>query len=97
MFARAAAPDDAPASLRRSRLFAEAATVGEGIYKSFPDNIWAQRALITLETFAVPLAFWFKPICVAVALFWYARPPQTLLQSTDHAAHTGWSIARPKS
>lgn len=55
---------------RRARLFAEAATVGEGLYKSFPDGIWAQRVLVTLQTFAVPLAFWFKPICVAIALFW---------------------------
>lgn len=55
---------------RRARIFAEAATVGQGIYQSFPNNVWAQRALFTLETFAVPLAFWFKPICVAVALFW---------------------------
>ena len=74
MFARGAAERAPTPAPNRARLFAEAATVGQGIYKSFPDNVWAQRALITLETFAVPLAFWFKPICVAIALFWYAEP-----------------------
>lgn len=71
MFSRPTVDDVSAADTpRRARIFAEAATVGQGIYQSFPDNVWAQRALITLETFAVPLAFWFKPICVAVALFW---------------------------
>ena len=82
MFSQGTAADAAPPQ-RRSRLFAEAATVGEGIYKSFPDNVWAQRALITLETFAVPLAFWFKPVCVAVALFWYGRESSHALLTTD--------------
>ena len=31
------------------------------------DSVWMARFL---EAAAIPLAFWFKPVCVCVALFW---------------------------
>ena len=41
------------------------------LLKTFPQSVWASRALEALQMFAVPLAFYFKPVCVCVATFWY--------------------------
>lgn len=57
-----------------SRWFASAAKVKEDIPPAVLDNVWATRIIFTLQTFVVPLAFWFKPLCVFLALFWYAEP-----------------------
>jgi hypothetical protein len=55
-------------------LFAEAAntmaSTAPDILRALPDSVWAARATVALQTFALPVAFWFKPVCVCVALFW---------------------------
>lgn len=55
-----------------SSVFAEAATAGSDLYHSLPANVWFQRCVYLLQTFAVPLAYYFRPLCTALALFWYA-------------------------
>ena len=41
------------------------------LLQSLPmDSVWAIHALDTIQAFALPIAFWFKPVCVCVALFW---------------------------
>lgn len=37
---------------------------------SLPASVWAARAMAVLQSLAVPLAFYFKPVCVCVAMFW---------------------------
>jgi len=36
----------------------------------------ATRMMFALQTVALPLAFWFKPVCVCVALFWCVYPAE---------------------
>jgi hypothetical protein len=55
-----------------SYFFAEAASAGTHIDQSIPSNIWFQRFVYLLQTFALPFAYYFRPLCTALALFWYA-------------------------
>ena len=57
-----------------SHFFANAANVGSEISHSFLGNIWVQRMIIIFQTFALPLMYYFRPLCTALALFWYAQP-----------------------
>lgn len=58
------------------RLFAQAAEASKKLQdtpqhaSTFMNNIWASRVAAYLELLAMPLAFWFKPVCVCLALFW---------------------------
>ncbi|KAK5171008.1 uncharacterized protein LTR77_004152 [Saxophila tyrrhenica] len=56
--------------IRPSRFFANAATTGADLYTSLPHNVWVQRFVLLLQTFAVPFAYYFRPLCTALALFW---------------------------
>ena len=40
------------------------------VLKSLPESVWASRVMEVLQMFAVPLTFYFKPVCVCVATFW---------------------------
>lgn len=40
-------------------------------FQSLLDSIWLQRLILVLQTLAVPLLYYFRPICTALALFWY--------------------------
>lgn len=57
-----------------SHFFAEAASAGSDVYQSIPSNIWFQRFIYLLQTFALPFAYYFRTLCTALALFWYAPP-----------------------
>lgn len=46
------------------------ATAGD-ISQSLPSNVWFQRFTFMLQTFALPVAVYFRPLCIAGALFWY--------------------------
>ncbi|KAK5121104.1 hypothetical protein LTR85_005588 [Meristemomyces frigidus] len=64
-----------PSESQRAHFYAEAAGAGSmashtELLKSLPASLWATRALVALQTFALPLAFYFKPVCVCVATFW---------------------------
>ena len=59
--------------MQHSHFFADAAHVGEKISHSFRENVWFQRVMTVFQTLAVPLMYYFRPLCTAVALFWYAR------------------------
>lgn len=60
------------AGAKSSQWFANAAKVRSQLASTpILNNVWASRLLFALQTIAVPLAFWFKPLCVCVALFWY--------------------------
>lgn len=61
------------AGSKSSHWFADAAKVRTQLSStSIWDNVWASRILFAFQTIAVPLAFWFQPLCVCIALFWYA-------------------------
>jgi hypothetical protein len=55
---------------QHAHFFANAAKPGNQIYSSLPNNVWFQRFVFTLQTFAIPFAYYFRPLCVALALFW---------------------------
>jgi hypothetical protein len=57
-------------TLQQSHFFADAAKTGSDLYTSIPQNLWFQRLLFTLQTFAVPLAYYFRPLCTAIAFVW---------------------------
>lgn len=65
-----AAATSKPSEFQRAHWYAEAADVGSDLYRSLPDTVWASHAVTMLQTFALPLAFWFKPVCVCVGMFW---------------------------
>ena len=71
----------------RAQLFAEAATV---FNNGFSDG----NGMLLLQTIALPLAIWAKPICVALALFWLLyRAGQVLYKPLDElAALLGFEI-----
>ena len=45
------------------------ATAGE-ITTSIPRNIWFQRLVFIMQTFALPIAIYFRPLCILVEVFW---------------------------
>ena len=45
------------------------ATAGE-ISQSLPGHVWFQRFVFMLQTFALPFAIYFRPLCILVAVFW---------------------------
>lgn len=64
-----------PSEFQRAHWFADAADAAamgssNEVCKSLPDSVWASRAVAALQTFAMPMAFWFKPVCVCFALVW---------------------------
>jgi hypothetical protein len=54
----------------RTRFFAEAADAATDISHSLPPSVWFQRFIHLLQSFALPFAYYFRPLCTAVALFW---------------------------
>lgn len=50
---------------------------GELLFLSFTDSIWAARLMDALHSIAWPLAIWFKPACVCLALSWYVLIPSS--------------------
>ena len=64
------------------------------------DNVWATRAFSLLETLVVPLASWFKPVCVAFALLWYGHSNllvSTCIGEANASLRSGSFTARPAS
>ena len=52
-----------------------------------PHTIWASRIMYSAQALAFPLAFWFKPVCVAFALVWLIyRAYQVLNKPLDELA-----------
>jgi hypothetical protein len=45
------------------------ATAGE-ITNSIPRNIWFKRFAFIMQTFALPIAMYFRPLCILAAVFW---------------------------
>lgn len=48
--------------------------VGTELSHSVLSNFWFQRLVLVLQTFAIPLMYYFRPLCTAFALFWYGTP-----------------------
>lgn len=71
-----AAAAAATAKIPHSHFFANAASSGSDIYTSLPQNVWLQRSILTLQTFAIPFAYYFRPLCSVVAFLWYVSPSQ---------------------
>ncbi|KAK3701606.1 hypothetical protein LTR37_015357 [Vermiconidia calcicola] len=92
--AAAAAPPTPSSGTHPSRFFADAANVGDKLYHSLPKNIWFQRCLFMIQTFAIPLAYYFRPLCTAFALFWLVyRASQVLDKPLDElSALLGFDI-----
>ena len=55
-----------------SGVFVEAADAATDVSHSLPNNVWVQCIIHALQYFLIPLACHFRPVCTAVALFWYA-------------------------
>ncbi|QIW97092.1 hypothetical protein AMS68_002610 [Peltaster fructicola] len=58
---------------RHSQLFVHAADTGSTSNTpllSSQSSIWTTHTIMYLQAVAVPLAFWFKPVCVCLALSW---------------------------
>ncbi|KAK5134664.1 hypothetical protein LTR08_006179 [Meristemomyces frigidus] len=58
---------------QRAHWYADAASTmasNPAARRSLPDSVWASRAMEALQMLALPLAFYFKPVCVCVATFW---------------------------
>lgn len=79
-----------PSSFRQAHWFAEASDIssvdGSKLHASLRDTVWASRIAMSLQAVALPLAFWFKPVCVCLALFWYVALP---MRTAFHMIDTG--------
>ncbi|KAM0721518.1 hypothetical protein Q7P37_002443 [Cladosporium fusiforme] len=52
-----------------------------------PHAVWSSRLMYSAQALAFPLAFWFKPVCVAFALVWLTyRAYQVLNKPLDELA-----------
>lgn len=52
-----------------------------------PHTLWSSRLMYSAQALAFPLAFWFKPVCVAFALVWLTyRAYQVLNKPLDELA-----------
>ena len=90
MAKNAAASATASSIFQRAHFFADAASPSPvaQLKRAIPDNIWAARAMMFLHTFALPFAFWFRPVCVFLALFWLTyRAYQVLTKPLDELAN----------
>lgn len=50
--------------------FAEPLSQDGRLPLSLPGSVWLSRAATMAETFAIPFAFYFKPVVVFIAMFW---------------------------
>lgn len=56
--------------LSKAHLFAFAESLSHDGRLPLPDSVWLSRALTMAQTFAIPFAFYFKPVIVFIAMSW---------------------------
>ncbi|KAF7188599.1 hypothetical protein HII31_10261 [Pseudocercospora fuligena] len=71
----------------KAHLFAFAESLSHDGRLPLPDSVWLSRAVTMAQTFAIPFAFYFKPVIVFIAMSWlFYRAYQVLNKPLEELA-----------